>query len=1510
MVRSRICRRSLLLTLLLAPALACAQVITTAVGTSWVFRDDGKPALNAALGFLQAVAVDSAGNIYASDIGNHRVVRISPSGTLTVIAGNGIQWFSGDGGPGASASVNTPSGLAVDANGNVYLADQESHRIRKVSPAGIITTVAGSGEPGFSGDNGPATRAQLNFPFGVALGRDGSIYISERHNHRVRRVSPSGIITTFAGTGADGFSGDNGPATSAQLSEPRGLAVDSSDNLYIADAYNARIRKVAPAGTISTVAGDGAPRFGGDNGPATSASLEFPNGVLVDGAGNIYIADTVNHRIRRVAAGSGIITTVVGNGSATFAGDSGPAGGASLNYPSGVALDAAGNLYIADFGNQRVRRVAGGTISTVAGNGAFKYSGDGAAATSASLDVPMGVAVDSRGNLYIADAQNHRVRRVNAATGVITTVAGNGVQGFGGDNGPAASAQLDEPRGVAVDANDNIYIADKGNFRVRRVSAAGTITTVAGGGNAFPGDNGPATSAQISAFGVALDRNNNLFIADRANHRIRMVSVSSGVITTVAGGGTVFPGDGGPATSAALNNPAAVAVDASGNIYIADTLSNRIRRVTSGTITTFAGNGTFGFSGDGGPATSAMLTEPAGVTVDAAGNVFIADYWNARIRRVTPSGVISTVAGGGSSEQFAGDGGPATGAGLSLPASVALDAAGNIYIADSNNDRIRRVLASAPAFALSPASLSLSAPSGAPSVAAQQIAVTSTVTGLGWTALAATQTGGAWLSVSPETGGAPGVLEARVNVAQLAPGTYRGTVTVQVPLASPQTLTVSVELTVSQALAPKLSVEPDSINFQTQAGAGDPAAATVQITNAGGGSLDWTAQVETTSGGGWLRVSSTSGSAGAGSPAAVQISASVAGLAPGVYSGRVRVESPTTGQRDAMAVSLLITQATQTILVSQSGLLFTGVEGAGTVPSQSFGILNTGQGGMNWTVRARTFAGGNWLSLSPASGRSDAGSVQVPQVEVAVNATGLRAGQYSGLIQVDASGADNSPQFVTVELTVLPRGSNPGVSVRPTGLVFAAQAGTSSPSSQTVRLATASSAGVEARTGVLTSDGGNWVQLLPPNVVISPNDPGTITVQPRVVSLLPGVYRAVLTFLFLDGSPTQTVNILFLVTPPEPRALASGGPLPHGRGSEPRASAAGAAFASAQQCAPQRLLAVHRTLVSNFSSPVGWPSPIEVQVADDCGNAIPNATVVASFTNGDPPLSMVTLRNGLYLGTWRPLVSSAEVTVTVRAERPGLVAAVLQTRGRVGENAAAPVLFSGGIVSAASFVRAGPLAPGAIVSAFGRSLARGNNVATRLPLETTLGGATLNVGGVDVPLFYTGEGQINAQLPFDLRANTRPQVLVRTSREGAETVSVPESVTIAAVQPAIFTMNQQGTGQGAIVDTRGRVVDSNAPAARGEGVQVFCTGLGITNPVVRSGEPAPAAEPLARVVAPVEAQVGGRPARVLFAGLAPGFVGLYQVNVEIPEGVTPGPEVPLVLIQGGVPSNTVTLAIR
>jgi len=312
------------------------QVINTVAGTNWFFPTSSVPALSAPLGPVAGVAVDAQGNVYAADSGNNIVIRISLDGVLTIVAGNGLQGYSGDGGPATSASLCQPAAVAVDSAGNLYIADTENNRIRKVS-GGTITTVAGNGAYGFSGDGGPATSASLNYPPGVVVDSVGNLYIADSGNNRIRKVS-GGTITTVAGDGVDRFSGDGGPATSASLSKPYGVASDSAGNLYIADSGNNRIRKVSD-GMITTVA------FG----PATSASLYAPYGVAVDPVGNLYIADSGNNRIRKVSGGT--ITTVAGNGAYSFSGDGGPATNASLSHPQEVALDSAGNLYIADLGN-------------------------------------------------------------------------------------------------------------------------------------------------------------------------------------------------------------------------------------------------------------------------------------------------------------------------------------------------------------------------------------------------------------------------------------------------------------------------------------------------------------------------------------------------------------------------------------------------------------------------------------------------------------------------------------------------------------------------------------------------------------------------------------------------------------------------------------------------------------------------------------------------------------------------------------------------------------------------------------------------------------------------------------------------------------------------------------------------------------------------------------------------------------------------------------------------------
>jgi uncharacterized repeat protein (TIGR01451 family) len=564
-------------------------------------------------------------------------VKVDTSGVITTVAGTGGCCYGGDGGPATIAQLYYPTGVALDAAGNLYIADSNNHRIRQVSPAGIINTVAGSGSSGYSGDGGAATAASLYYPYGVTVDASGNLYIADSDNYRIRMVSASGTITTVAGNGTCCFSGDGGAATKAQLDSPSGVAVDAAGDLYIADRYNGRIRKVSASGTITTIAGNGSYGYAGDGAAASTAVFRYPEGVAVDASGNVYIADSGNARIRQITA-AGAIATLAGGG----VGDGGLGVFGLLNQPSGVARDNAGNTYVADTNNSRVRKVAAnGTITTVAGTAAPGSAGDGGAAVSAQLNAPQGLALDAAGNLYIADTNNYRVRKVDSS-GNITTVAGNGkCCGRTGDGGAATNAEIGTPYGLAVDASGNLYISDIYDSVVRQVTASGTITTVAGNGTyGYSGDGGPAINAEMrDPWGVAVDASGNLYIADRYNLRIRMVS-AGGNITTVAGNGNCcYGGDGGAATKAELYDPTGVAVDAAGNLYIADIYNNRVRKVdASGTITTMAGNGGYGYAGDGGLATGATFRYPNAVAVDAAGNVAVADWYNNAVRLLTPAG--------------------------------------------------------------------------------------------------------------------------------------------------------------------------------------------------------------------------------------------------------------------------------------------------------------------------------------------------------------------------------------------------------------------------------------------------------------------------------------------------------------------------------------------------------------------------------------------------------------------------------------------------------------------------------------------------------------------------------------------------------------------------------------------------------------------------------------------------------------------------------------------------------
>ena len=634
-------------------------------------------------------AVDGAGNTYFAANAWNVVFKVdAATGLLTRFAGNGTAGYSGDNGPATGAQLNTVMGVAADAAGNVYIADTGNNRIRRVSN-GIITTIAGNGFLGYSGDGGPATSAQLNTPWGVAVDPSGNVYIADTENYVVRKVS-NGAIATFAGNGTNpaGYTGGNGPAVNADL--PFSVAVDASGNVYI--VAGGVIRKVSN-GAITTFAGTyGTTGYSGDNGPATSAAFDYLTSVAVDASGNVYAADMDNNAIRKIS--KGVITTFAGNGTQGYSGDSGPPASAELNRPNGVAVDASGNVYIADSGNGRIRKVSNGAIATIAG-GASGNFGDNGPPTGAALYQPNGVAVDTFGNLYIADYGDNAIRKVSR--GAITTLAGNGTYGYSGDNGPATSAALNQPSGVAVDGSGNVYIADTNNSVIRKVSG-GVITTFAGNGiYGYSGDNGAASSARLCApTGVAVDTAGNVYIADAACSVVR--KVSNGIITTFAGNGTRgYSLDNGPAASTALNVPVAVAVDGSGNVYVADAGvdNNAIREVSNGEMTTFAGNGTNGYSGDGGPAASAGLFAPNGVAVDLLGNVYIAEGGPINVIRKVSNGVISTIAGNETSG-YSGDNGPATRAELNGPMAVAADATGRVYIADSANEVIRVLIPDLP----------------------------------------------------------------------------------------------------------------------------------------------------------------------------------------------------------------------------------------------------------------------------------------------------------------------------------------------------------------------------------------------------------------------------------------------------------------------------------------------------------------------------------------------------------------------------------------------------------------------------------------------------------------------------------------------------------------------------------------------------------------------------------------------------------------------------------------------
>jgi len=585
------------------------------------------------------------------------------------------------------------------------------------------------------------------------------------------------------------------------------------------------------------------------------------------------------------------------------------------------------------------------------------------------------------------------------------------------------------------------------------------------------------------------------------------------------------------------------------------------------------------------------------------------------------------------------------------------------------------------------------------------------------------------------------------------------------------------------------------------------------------------------------------------------------------------------------------------LVVTQSGFTFQAVQGGGQPAAQTFRVLNGTQGTLNFAAVVSTFNGGGWLSTSPPSGALTAANQAAP-VDIRVNPAGLAAGDYYGQIRVDAGDVPNSPRFLSIVLNVVGQNVNPGPTVDPTGLIFVGLLNGQTPAAQTVSITNLTARASPVNITAAFEGNRNFFTFSPANGAVNPGQPFPVSIQPAVAGLPAGVYRGSLILQFPQDNTSRVIQVALIVTPSLPTAAGS------------NADLALVSRAADAACTPARLVPVFLTLGSNFTSTVAWPSALEMRVLDDCGLPLRTGSVQVTFSNGDPPLALIPNLDGRWSATWTPLnPRNEDLRITATASLPDQnITGTTEIGGRAQPNDLVPTVFPKGVVSSASFSATAAPSPGELVTIFGVRMAGGVEIAQSLPLPTILQDTRVSIGGRPAPLVSTTEGQISAILPYDLPSGSTQQLVVRRGNR----ISVPEPVSIQSAQPAVFTINQTGRGQGHIyvVPAPGEQIlaDSSRPAREGEFLVIYCTGLGGVDPPAVSGDATPT-DVLRRAVSQISLSIGGVAAPLDFAGLTPGATGLYQINTRVPPGVSPGDSVPVVITASDIPSPPVTMAV-
>jgi uncharacterized protein (TIGR03437 family) len=730
-----------------------------------------------------------------------------------------------------------------------------------------------------------------------------------------------------------------------------------------------------------------------------------------------------------------------------------------------------------------------------------------------------------------------------------------------------------------------------------------------------------------------------------------------------------------------------------------------------------------------------------------------------------------------------------------------------------------------------------------------------------------------------------------------AAGQFQVTITLTETLAAPSidfsdsfSTPFPIAITVGGYTGPSATVEPSGLSFNlTQNGAGVTQSLT--ISNYGTQALPFSASATTTSGGNWLQLSSTGGSVASFGTSSLGVTADPSQLAPGTYSGTVTISAG--GQDYAVSVVAVVTGSQPNLALSQTGLTFDAVSGGTATSPQAIAVLNQGAGTLDFTAAVSTISGGNWLSVSPSSGSSSA--TAAGSVTVTVNPAGLQPGTYYGTIQIAASGAVNSPQVASVVLNVVSPANSPGAFVQPTGLIFVGSAGGTDPTAQNVSITNPSPNVLQYLVSTFSNGATNWLTATPTSGNVSSTQPATLSVQPSLQGLAAGVYIGDMTVTFLPASATSTttpqiyhIEVLLIVLPPGESSARSA--------TRPRGT-----------CTPTQLLPVFTLLGTGFSVNAGWPTAIEVTVVDDCGNPLNTGSVTVTFSSGDPALSLNLIGNGSWTATWNSTHTAPSVTITAQAQeiQPALTG-MASIGGALQPNNSTPSVLSGGVVSAVSFVANQPLAPGAYAAIFGSNLSQGLAGSSQFPLSTQLENTTVVLGSEQLPLLFASGGQINAVVPYDVPVNSTQQLVV----QNGSAISIPQSVVIASAVPAIITQNQTGLGAAlyAAYKSNGTPLPTNSPVTAGDVLVLYCSGLGAVNPAVPAGSQAPIS-PLSKTVNPVTVTIGGTQVNPEFAGLAPTFAQLYQVNVQVPSGLPSGNAV-VTLSAGGQQSAPVTITVQ